>query len=280
MILDLLSRRVLNIAHRGARSLAPENTLAAGLRAVSAGADLWEIDVGMTGDGELVVMHDGTLERTSNAPKLLPGRSPWHVHTTTLEEIRRLDFGSWFVESDPFGQISSGAVSGAEAEGYRGERAPTLRDALLFTLEHSWAVNIEIKSLRGKPGDATVAERVVRLVDELEMTERVLISSFNLSYLERVRKASPAIAVGVLANRRRRNPLSLLRSVEGRAYHPRFDTLEAGEAARLVNEDLAVLVWVVNDEETMLDLIVNKKVTGIFTDFPQTLTQLLKKLGQ
>ncbi len=115
----------LNIAHRGARSLAPENTLAAARKALEVGADLWELDVAMTADGELFVVHDDTLARTSNVEELFPDRKPWSNSLFTLAEIKRLDFGAWFVEQDPFKQISAGQVSAAELASYRGEKAPT-----------------------------------------------------------------------------------------------------------------------------------------------------------
>ena len=121
---------VLNIAHRGARSLAPENTLAAARKALEIGADLWETDVSVTTDGQLILMHDDTLDRTTDAPIRFPGRSPWTVSAFTLAEIRDLDAGSWFVETDPFDQIAAGAVTPGEQAAYRGERVPTLRRAL------------------------------------------------------------------------------------------------------------------------------------------------------
>ncbi len=74
----------LNIAHRGARSLAPENTLAAARLGLEIGADLWELDVAATSDEQLVVLHDDTLERTSNAQQVFPGRAPWTVSTFSL----------------------------------------------------------------------------------------------------------------------------------------------------------------------------------------------------
>ena len=88
--------RPLNIAHRGARSLAPENTLAAARKGLEVGADMWELDIQMTADGELIVIHDNTLKRTSNVREVFPKRKPWLVHEFTLDEIRLLDFGSWW----------------------------------------------------------------------------------------------------------------------------------------------------------------------------------------
>ncbi|HIC89588.1 MAG TPA: hypothetical protein EYP04_09335, partial [Anaerolineae bacterium] len=189
---------VLNIAHRGARSLAPENTLAAARKALAIGADMWELDVQMTSDGQLIVMHDSSLERTCNVEELFPDRRPWLVAEFTLAEIQKLDCGSWFNETDPFGQIKARVVSPQEQQSYVGERAPTLREALLFTRDHDWRVNVEIKDLSRLPGDATVVEKVVDLIVELDMVDRVVISSFNYDYLRRVRAANGDIPTAAL----------------------------------------------------------------------------------
>ena len=102
---------VLIVAHGGARSLAPENTLAAARKALEVGADMWELDVGVTADGELILFHDDSLARTTNARQVYPDRAPWTFTTFTLAELGALDFGTWFVETDPFGQIAVGAVT-------------------------------------------------------------------------------------------------------------------------------------------------------------------------
>ncbi len=141
--------RPLNIAHRGARSLAPENTLAAARKALEAGADMWELDVNVTADGELVVMHDDTLTRTTNAEALFPRRAPWRVVDFTLAEIKQLDTGGPFLAQDPFEQIGAGVISSAEQAALRGEPVPTLREALQFTADRRWRVNVEIKPLPG-----------------------------------------------------------------------------------------------------------------------------------
>ncbi|HEX7556623.1 MAG TPA: glycerophosphodiester phosphodiesterase family protein, partial [Leptolinea sp.] len=112
---------VLNIAHRGARSLAPENTLAAARKALEVGADLWECDVALTADGIPVILHDDNLRRTSNASSVYPNRKPWKLQTFTLEELKKLDFGSWFLTTDPFKQIKLGQILPAELQKFVGE---------------------------------------------------------------------------------------------------------------------------------------------------------------
>jgi glycerophosphoryl diester phosphodiesterase len=264
----------LDIAHRGARSLAPENTLAAARVAFQIGADLWELDVAMTADGELFVVHDDTLERTSNVKAVFPDRKPWSNHLFTLEEVKRLDFGTWFLEKDPFKQIAAGNVSKTELESYRGERAPTLREALTFTRDHNWRVNVEIKDLTGTPGDATVVEKAVTLVQALGMTDRVLISSFNHSYIERAKKAEPKIATAALVEAADPDPAALLRRLNAQAYNPKVGEIRPADIPPLRDQGFDVYVWTVNDEQTMRALI-DARVSGIFTDFPQVLEGLL-----
>ncbi len=266
--------RPLNIAHRGARSLAPENTLAAARKALETGADMWELDVGMTADGELIVIHDATLDRTSDAAFVYPDRHSRDVRTFTLEELRRLDFGSWFVDTDPFGQAAAGAISPEELQSYAGEPVPTLREALLFTRDRGWRVNVEIKDLSWSEGEAGLAARVAALVEELDMADRVVLSSFNHTYLERVREAAPRIVTGVLASEPVQNPESLLRGLGASAFHPRVSTLGPEGIARLRDLGFGVHVWTVNETEEM-EALIRAGVSGLFTDFPQVLKVLL-----
>ena len=267
--------RPLNIAHRGARSLAPENTLAAARKGLEVGADMWELDIQMTADAELIVIHDSTLKRTSNVREVFPSRKPWLVHEFTLDEIRFLDFGSWFREQDPFGQIAAGMVAPADLTSYAGVPAPTLDQALSFTREHNWRVNVEIKDLSRKPGDTQIVNRVMALVTELEMEDRVLISSFNHDYLAQIREAHPHIATGILVSKPHPQPVALLQRFRAQAYHPRLSfLLPRKEIAFLRSKGFGVNVRTVNDKKTMQRLV-QAGVSGIFTDFPQVLTSVL-----
>ncbi|MFP5212133.1 MAG: glycerophosphodiester phosphodiesterase [Acidobacteriota bacterium] len=278
MLLDRLESGFLNIAHRGARSIAPENTLAAARKGFEAGADMWELDVCMTADGELIVVHDASLDRTSNVKEVFPNRSPWLVDGFTLEEIRRLDFGSWFNRDDPFGQIGLGFVSAEDRRAYEGEAAPTLREALSITLEWDRMVNVEIKDLGRSRGHDEVAERVVSTIREMGMADRVLVSSFNHSYLRRVLAADGSIATGALVESHVPDALILLRSLGAVTYHPRAGTISDGEIERHHRLGVKTLVWTVNDERQMESLI-RCGASGIFTDFPRKLAKMLTASG-
>ena len=265
---------IVNIAHRGARSLAPENTLAAARKGLEAGADMWELDIQMTADGELIVIHDSTLKRTSNVREVFPSRKPWLVHEFTLDEIRLLDFGSWFTEQDPFGQIAAGVVTESNLADYAGEPVPTLREALAFTLEHNWQVNLEIKDLSENPGHPHIVDKVVSLLQELDMVDQVLISSFHQDYLARVRKIDHKFATALLVSKPHPHPETLLRQLGAQAYHPRLSAFRPADIALLHLQGCRVHIWNVNDRKTMQRLV-RAGVDGIFTDFPQLLTSVL-----
>lgn len=271
---ESLTMNVLNIAHRGARSLAPENTLLAAEKGLALGADLWELDVAVTQDGELVVLHDDTLERTSNAAEVFPKRKPWSVWTFTLDELRQLDFGGWFIEKDPFKQIQAGAISADEQASFKGAPIPTLREALEFTREHNWRVNIEIKDASNTPGDAFVVEKVVELVKELDMVDRVIISSFNHDYLKRVKAVDPDLVTAALVDRAVADAVALLEETGAQAYNPGLKYVDEATVRAVREAGFDVLVWTVNEEEDMRRLI-EWGVSGIFTDYPQRLNAVL-----
>jgi glycerophosphoryl diester phosphodiesterase len=272
-------KMVLNIAHRGASSLAPENTLSAARKGLEVGADMWELDVQLTADGELIVIHDSTLKRTSNVEDVFPHRRPWQVHEFTLDEISKLDFGSWFMEQDPFGQIAAGVVTEEDIESYVGEPAPTLEQALLFTRKHNWLVNLEIKDLSKKFGNNPIVDRVIALVEKLNMVDMVLVSSFNHKYLAQISASYPHVVTGVLDTKPHARPASLLRRLGARAYHPRKIFIALADIAGLKRQGFRVYVRTINDRKTM-ERLVKAGVSGIFTDFPQVLAPIITTYGR
>lgn len=264
----------LNIAHRGARSLAPENTLAAARKGLELGADLWELDVQLTADGELIVLHDDTLDRTSNAEDVFPQRQPWRVYEFTLDEVGQLDLGSWFNATDPFGEIAAGNVSAAEQQSYVGEPAPTLREALQWTKDHDWRVNVELKDIGDQPGAGTFVERVVDLVDELDVADRVLISSFNHDYLRRVEAANPEIETGALSAWFVRDVANYIRELGADAYNPSVSVIAAPQIQTLRDQGIDVYIYTVNEPAKLQELVA-AGASGIFTDYPQRLADVL-----
>lgn len=265
--LVMQASRPLVIAHRGFRGIAPENTLVSAQKGFDAGSDMWELDVAASSDGELVVMHDNTLVRTTDAKAHFPARSPWNVYDFTLAELKSLDAGSWYSRTDPFMQIKTGRVQPKELQSFTGMRIPTLREALELTKRLGWRVNIEIKDATGFACDAWIVEKAVALVKELGMVSSVLISSFNHEYLKRVKKAGPEIAVAALIDKPLKDPVQTLREIGAIALNPNEKYLDERTVRAVRTAGLGVLPWTVNDPSRMAVLIA-WGVTGIITDFP------------
>lgn len=271
---DKSNTKLLCIAHRGARSLAPENTLAAARKALDVGADMWELDVGVTSDGELIIFHDDSLAGLTDAETVFPDRAPWTFTTFTLSELKKLDTGSKFIETDPFGTVASGLVTAEEEADLRGEPIPTLRQALLFTRDHNWRVNVEVKK-PPPPMDAfPVLEAVVGLIKALDMVEQVLLSSFNHSLLQRAKAIEPALATAALLGFYSAEPITWPADLAVDAFHPRYTLIDDAKIRELRQAGFAVNPWTVNDTQQMQRLI-QAGVTGIITDFPQILAQLI-----
>jgi glycerophosphoryl diester phosphodiesterase len=264
---------VVNIAHRGARSLAPENTLAAAREAREVGADLWETDVSVTADGELILLHDDSLARTTDARTRFPGRAPWRVASFTLAEVRTLDAGAWFVESDPFGQIAAGAVAPAIQDSYRGESVPTVHEALAFTRDDNWCINLELKRLPSELKGFPIVERVLDAVHQLAMPpQQVILSSFHHEWLRQAQQLRSDIAVQALIGYRPVGPLDW-GDLSFATYNARSTRITEAKIREVTARDIAVNLFTVNEVADMRRFIA-AGITGLFTDFPQRLAEL------
>ena len=176
-------RDVCIVAHRGSSSAAPENTLAAFRRALADGADAVELDVRLTADDELVVIHDARLGRTTS------GRG--RVAALTLAELRRLDAGSWF--------------------NGRHQSIPTLEE-VLDAVPTSVGVNVELKAERVDRKARILAERCCRLVSRSGRGESVLVTSFTYPLVALVKKHHPSIPAGILLHPLRQSARSPVRA--------------------------------------------------------------------
>lgn len=157
-------------AHRGSSSGAPENTMAALEKAVEEMADRAEIDVQETADGVIVLCHDTSLKRVAGVNK--------KVSDLTLEQIKKLDVGSWFSSE------------------YQGEQIPTLEEVMEYA-KGKIDLNIEIKNLGNSSG---LPEKVIELVEKYEMQEQCVITSTNRFYLKRVKDVNPEIRTGYIVS--------------------------------------------------------------------------------
>jgi glycerophosphoryl diester phosphodiesterase len=292
----------LVVAHRGDSAGAPENTLAAGLRAWRAGADAWEFDVQLTRDGVAVVIHDRSLLRTTDVARRFP-RDPraaygYQVADFDFPEVRCLDAGSWFLDDvvgtrnardfgtratlDPgiVGEISSGAV-----------QIPSLQEALELTHRLDWLANVELKSFPGsRPALLEAVRDSARAVGAVH---RLLISSFNHIEVARARDIEPRWATGVLADAPLCSPDRYVAELVGAdCYHPSADSLDvAGSAYRnhtgaarlgtdilpgLHARGIPVLVYTVNDArpDGLAVHLARAGVAALFSDDPGSLRRL------
>lgn len=162
-------------AHRGHNRLAPENTMAAFRLSMDAGDSGIELDITLSSDGEMVVIHDDSVDRTTNGTGL--------VADTGYAELRRLNAGSWF------------------GPGFEKEHLPVLSE-VLNEVRGRMLVNIEIKTSawRESAGDCIEA-RLLKAVKDAEMEDSVLVSGFDWRSLRRLRESHKKIAIGLLADR-------------------------------------------------------------------------------
>lgn len=245
----------------------------AAARGFEAGAGWWELDVAASSDGRLVVIHDDSLTRTTDAPSVFPDRAPWTVYDFAAAELASLDAGSWYAAADPFGQIREGRVGAKELASFRGLRIPTLHEALEFTKLKSWKVNVEIKDARGRACDAWIVERVVELIRSLGMTDRVLVSSFNHDYILRAKRAEPSLRTGALVEEAVADPVALLERTGAFSFNPGLETLTKETVAAVRDFGREVYVWTVNEIPDM-ERLLDWGVGGMFTDFPDRLLGL------
>ncbi|KUO13434.1 glycerophosphodiester phosphodiesterase [Streptomyces sp. DSM 15324] len=171
------------VAHRGASALAPENTLGAVDEAAALGIVWVENDVQRTKDGELVVIHDDSLRRTTDVEEVFPDRAPWKVKDFTAAEIARLDAGSWF-----------GAT-------YTGTRVPTLQQYMQRVEHNHQKLLLEIKNPELYPG---IEQQTLKLLsnegwlDERHVGGRLIVQSFSADSLRTVHDLKPAVRTGLL----------------------------------------------------------------------------------
>lgn len=241
--------RPLNIAHRGARDIAPENTLAAFQAALDAGADGIELDVTRCATGEIVVLHDDTVDRTTD------GAGP--VRMLPYAAVRELDAGSWF-----------------DAR-FADERIPALTE-VLEAVGGRLRINIEIKGRSWR--DDGIEVEIAAMARARGLAQTVIISSFNPWALARMKRVAPELACALLyaspSLRLDAGPLAARYLLKAEALHPHLKLVTPSYMARAQRYGLRVNAWTVNEEAEMQRLIA-LGVDGIITDHPARLRQLL-----
>ncbi len=234
--------RTFVVAHRGASSLAPENTLASVRKAMELGADHCEIDVQLSKDGEVVLLHDSRLKRTAGISGALS--------EYTLDELREFEVGSWF------------------GPDFEGEPIPTLFE-VIRAVKGKILLNIEIK-VSGE--DSNIASKVVDIIHSEGIRNNCLVTSFDRLTVETIKELDPLISTGFIFNQK--YPPDVF---EGNwdALSCNYRVVNANFVAKAREFKKKVYVWTVDDEVEMKRLI-DLNVDGIITNRPQDLIPLVR----
>lgn len=237
------------VAHRGGAHLAPENTLAAIRQAVELGVDMIEIDVILSNDGEVIVIHDDTIDRTTDGEGV--------VKEMTLEEIKQYDAGSWF-----------------DAR-FAGEQVPTLGE-VFEAIDGLSILLIEIKD-----GDEQYPGLERKVVDEIkshDAADWVVVQSFNEKSVLRVKEMVPALTTYYLLGGNFPEFYEALESpagdlpYDGLAVH--HSVIDAAKVTKIHEIGYLLFTWTVNEDEDM-QRIIAAGVDGIITDRPDRLQEML-----
>lgn len=255
----LFAQNTKIIAHRGASGYCPENTLAAVQEALNIGVDLIEIDIHLSKDGEVMVLHDISLDRTTN------GKGD--IEDYSFEELKALDAGSWF------------------AEKYTGEKIPSLKEVLELC-KGICAVLIEVK--KGKDYYRDIEKKAWEIVQELGMEDEVEFQSFyahSLKEMEKLGINAPIhkLLVGVypgfpiyIDHQLRFGNYFYKEEVELSGVNPNERFVTKAFLNKIKADKLVTYVWTVNEENTMRKLI-KSGVDGIITNYPRELKKILNE---
>lgn len=264
---SLNPNKIVNVAHRGASGHAPEHTMPAYELGQQMKGDYIEIDLQMTKDGELIALHDETLDRTTNGTG--------NVKDYTLAEIKHLDAGSWFNEKYP---------QYAKPE-YAGLQVPTLQE-VIETFGTGARYYIETKSPEVYPG---MEEKLVEILKEYKLTgqnvqsSKVIIQSFSADSLKMVREIDPTIPLVQLLWYDQPATLTDEELEEYKSYSiglgMNHNKIDEAYVQKVRESGLLIHPYTVN-EKTDMEKLLDWGVTGMFTNFPDRLEEVLKKRNQ
>lgn len=230
------------IGHRGAAGYAPENTLASIHQAAHLGIRWVEFDVRLTCDGELVLFHDSSLERTTNGRGLLAGRC--------LKSLKTLDAGSWF------------------GSDFTGESIPTLNQALSAARELDLGCNIEIKSSFGRERETVCA--VTRTVANFPKSPPILVSSFCHKTLQMLKYNLPEVPRALIVHEIPANWQLLIKQLQCSSLHVSEESLDQRQVRKVQSTGINLLAFTINDRKRAESLFA-MGVPSIFTDVPGTI---------
>lgn len=235
-------------AHRGASAYAPENTLEAFLLAAEQGADGVELDVQLTKDGEMVVVHDEEIDRVSDGSGF--------VKDYTLAELKTLNFNKTHPE-------------------YQDVKIPTLREVYEALKPTGMTINVELKT--GIFWYKDLEKKVLELTKEMEMEDRVIYSSFNHYSIQQMKKIVPEAETAYLYSDVILNVAEYAKNTKVDGLHPAVYHVKMADFLKeYLDSNLNVRVWTVNEKADMKWLI-DAGVTAIITNYPDMAVQIKKE---
>lgn len=248
------------VAHRGSSGAAPENTLAAVRLALEHRADVVENDIQRTADGELVIMHDTTLARTTDVEQVFPGRAPWNVRDFTLAEVKQLDAGSWF------------------APEFAGQRVPTLAEWVNAVGDRAGML-LEPKAPELYPGIEVDLDKELRSLPAFTRAlraDRVVVQSFNHTWLRAYKDLAPDVTVGLLYGSRPTEADIASAATWAQQVNPALGAIDEATVDLVHAHGMEAHVWTVNGGQDMRRAI-SWDVDGIITNYPQVLRDILRR---
>jgi glycerophosphoryl diester phosphodiesterase len=247
------------IAHRGSSGAAPENTLAAVRLAIRHDADVVENDIQRTRDGELVIIHDTTLDRTTDVEQVFPARAPWNVGDFTLSEIKRLDAGSWF------------------APRFAGQEVPTLEE-WVNAVGRQAGMLLEPKSPALYPGIERDLDKELRSLPAFNRAlraDRVVVQCFDHVWLRQYEDLAPDVPVGLLYGTDPTEAEVTAAATWAQQVNPALGAIEEDTVDRIHAHGLETHVWTVNAGQDMYRAM-EWGVDGIITNYPQVLNDIIR----
>lgn len=247
-------------AHRGASGYAPENTMASFQKAAEMGADGLELDIQLSKDGEIVVIHDETIDRTSNG-------SGW-VKDLTLAELKSFDYN--YQNGMNIGGINSGTSEKRELKKvypeYDFSEIPTMREVFELIAPTDLTINIEVKT--GVVFYPRIEEKILAMVRDFSMEDRVIYSSFNHSTVVRIKELNPDAEVGFLYAD---GPIGVVEYAKKHgvdALHPALYNLRYPDFVKDCKESgIKIHTWTVN-EASYMKMCLQYGIEAIITNYP------------
>ncbi len=239
---EIKKQNVMVVAHRGASAYAPENTLASMKKAIEMNADMSELDVQETADGEIILLHDGSLKRTAGVDK--------NIWETNYADLKGLDIGTWFSEE------------------YKNEPIPTIKE-VIDLVKGKMKINIELKA---NGHEKMLAERTLRIVEANNFLDQVVFTSFKFAEADKIRELNPKAIVGYIFGRLPKDVDVFTADVN--ILSANIKTVDAEFMKKAKANGKEVAVWTVNKPEDMKRMI-ELGVEQIITNYPDILRKVI-----